>query len=385
MLMQKICRAIKDFRDSLRSLSSLKKYIKAKRNSRLIFCISHAMSRSGAPQVLLETARMLKENGYEVCIVSARQGAMTGEISDIDVFSCRFLEKTFMKLIVKADPYACIINTVIMYKWAKYLGDRNVGSVWWIHEAETYISQHYRSVPEAFSDCVKIFCVSEWSLRALNRYLPSLKAGVLYYGIDADERADAGVIPSAADGKLKMTVIGTISERKNQIAVVEAFNQLSDEIKEHCTLKFVGAENPQEAAYFDAFHKLIESNGSIEYIPHIKHDEIHSVYASSDLIICSSVDDPLPVVITEAMIYHKAFLTSDCTGQAYMVEDGVNGFCFSLKNTHELSDKIEMIYRSRECLEQVGNNGHRLFEQYFSKEAFKAKTIGIIDEIMNKG
>ena len=160
------------------------------------------MSRSGAPQVLLETARMLKENGYEVCIVSARQGAMTGEISDIDVFSCRFLEKTFMKLIVKADPYACIINTVIMYKWAKYLGDRNVGSVWWIHEAETYISQHYRSVPEAFSDCVKIFCVSEWSLRALNRYLPSLKAGVLYYGIDADERADAGVIPSAADGKL---------------------------------------------------------------------------------------------------------------------------------------------------------------------------------------
>jgi glycosyltransferase involved in cell wall biosynthesis len=45
-------------------------------------------------------------------------------------------------------------------------------------------------------------------------------------------------------------------------------------------------------------------------------------------LICASRDDPMPVVVTEAMMFSKVCICSENTGSANIIQDGNSGFVY---------------------------------------------------------
>lgn len=386
----KICKAITDLYASAASYLQLIKYFQNNNGKKMCVCVSHAMSRSGAPQVLLEASRTLKKYGYSVCIISVRHGVLEKEIRDIDVFSCRFLEKVFMKTILRFRPDVCIINTIILSEWVEFFDVNNIPTLWWIHEGKTYIEKYYEKYLKLKINNTEVYNVSEWSLEAFKSFVPDYEGKVLYYGIsdkyknEIVSKCGANVITKKQSVQFVMTVIGTISERKNQAFVVQAFKKLPESMKSNMLLVFVGALNKQEQKYFDVFKSMIDSDDNIAYIPYVKHDDIKRVYEESDLVICASIDDPLPVVISEAMMYRTPFLTSRSTGQYYMVCDGINGFVFDESTVENLTNKILQIYQLRQLLDVVGDRGFDLYQSYFSNQAFEKNLCAALNHVIEK-
>lgn len=387
--MSRIYKAVTDLYTSIISYAQLRKYFQNNNSKKTCVCVSHAMSRSGAPQVLLEAARILKRNGYSVCIISVKHGVLKKEIDDIDIFSCRFLEKTFMNTIRKFKPNVCIVNTIILSKWVKFLDANNIPVLWWIHEGKTYIEKYYKKFMKLKTNNTDIYYVSEWSLEAIKSFIPEYEGNLLYYGIP--EKLEENVIKHEKnlidrrhDTEFVMTVIGTISERKNQISVVRAFKDLPESVRARSLLVFIGAQSKQEQEYFETFKSMIDFEDNILYIPYVKHGDMKEVYEESDLVICASIDDPLPVVISESMMYKIPFLTSKSTGQYYMVQDGVNGFTFDEKNINELTEKMMQIYQLRKSISAIGNKGFDLYQSYFSNQMFEENLCMALNQVIKK-
>ena len=382
---RRVIRALHDLVLSIVSYNSFKRFVRNHNSNNLCICVSHALSRSGAPQVLFETAHILKEHGYSICILSEKTGVLLNETNDIDIFVSRFLKRKYMKRVLECNPKICIVNTILLYEWAVYFDSHGINTLWWIHEGDSYMKKVNGKINFPLSKFTKVYCVSEWSQISLKKYFPESNSQILYYGISADERSSNVIMNSNDNQYFRITIIGSISIRKNQLELITAFSELPESISKRCSLTIVGAKNPKENDYYSSVMSAIEGNNAINYIPFIRHENIKEIYENSDLIVCTSVDDPLPVVITESMLFRKAFLTSNCTGQAYMVVEGLNGFTYTSGNTKDLTEKIIRIYEKKDSLKEIGMNGHKLFLKYFSKESFSNKLLSIVEHNNNVG
>ncbi|MGV2643357.1 glycosyltransferase, partial [Clostridium perfringens] len=96
--------------------------------------------------------------------------------------------------------------------------------------------------------------------------------------------------------------------------------------------------------------------------------------------VVPSIDDPMPVVLAEAMMMSKIVLCSDMTGTARYIEDGVNGFLFSSKNASELKEKLEYVIGNFDTMNDVRRAGRKTYEQYFSQEIFTENLVSVVEK-----
>ena len=169
-------------------------------------------------------------------------------------------------------------------------------------------------------------------------------------------------------------MIGSICRRKRVLDFLDAILLLSDEVSENCRFVIVGKALPTEPDYMELFKKKLSGcRDKIEYIESVPNEKIYEVYQSSDVLVCASDDDPLPVVVTEAFMYKKVALVSDGVGQYSLIEDGVNGFTYCAGDVRTLKEKIELIFSSRYRLEEIAQQGYRIYRRYFTIDSHKGQ------------
>lgn len=122
---------------------------------------------------------------------------------------------------------------------------------------------------------------------------------------------------------IKFICVGTISERKNQIAVIKAFHKaLKYGIKGKLTL--CGYANGQ---YFNKCQQYIEDNG-LQKIVIFKGfcTDMNNEYEYNDVLICASTCESYPNVISEAMTNGLVIVSTPVAGVPEIIEDGKNGY-----------------------------------------------------------
>ncbi|MFS7937060.1 putative Glycosyl-transferase family 4_5 [Helianthus anomalus] len=113
--------------------------------SKLVLLVSHELSLSGGPLLLMELAFLLRGVGAEVCWITNEKPSGTDEVvynlenkmldRGVQVFSAKGQEA--INTALKAD--LVILNTVVAGKWLDAVLAKNVLRVlpkvlWWIHE-----------------------------------------------------------------------------------------------------------------------------------------------------------------------------------------------------------------------------------------------------------
>jgi len=109
-------------------------------------------------------------------------------------------------------------------------------------------------------------------------------------------------------------------------------------------------------------------------------DDIFSYLSAADLLLLTSNNEGMGMVILEAATQEVPTLATDVGGVSEFIQDGKTGFLTSL-NAHEFAEKLSEILSREDLLRTVGHNARELVSAEFSRELFVQNHINLYKEL----
>lgn len=344
-----------------------------------VLLVSHELSLSGAPVVLLNLALTLKKDGWQTLIVSPEDGALGQYAAEHgvpamcvpDLYESDFVANNRKK-------YAAVIaNTIVTAPVVGKLNGTDMPVIWWIHESiAAYSKDKMQAMPKRLSKNVHVYCVGDYAKRVLGERFPRYKSELLlYYVKDAvGEALDTKEhFKKRKDGQMTFACVGMIEPRKGQDILIEAIKNTSEEVRSNCKFIFVGTvADPTIKEQIEAMQERYPEQ--ILFYEGLGHDELYEIYKEIDFLICSSRDDPMPVVAAEAMSLGRPCLCSANTGTADIIEGYEAGLIYGNNDPIELARLIKKAYgMPAEEYQRLSANARTAFEKEFIEEVFDEK------------
>jgi colanic acid biosynthesis glycosyl transferase WcaI len=114
---------------------------------------------------------------------------------------------------------------------------------------------------------------------------------------------------------------------------------------------------------------------NVAFLPFQPHESLPYLRASSDVQVSlyknGSVKHSMPSKVYEIMASGRPLLASSETGSELwrLVEQTQCGICVEPENAEQLASAILRLYRNHSLREEMAQNGRRIAEQYYSKQA----------------
>lgn len=344
-----------------------------KEGQKNILFVASYLNYDGASIAIVYAYKALSAQNFNVLLVAPqgsnqfikemrKQGVKIVIIPELPYLTPKVLDwvKLFDAVVVNVFPMimsACEISKI-----------RPV--LWWIHEsAELYlpIMTEFKSYikKECFNK-INIVAVSNVAKKNFNNNCLDIINKTLPYGIPDTYKNNK------KDKTKKNTIIaivGTISSIKGHKLLINAFNKVNPD--KNTKLWIVGAGI--DSKYGSEVKQLIQSltiKDRIILMGELSREEIDKCYRDIDVVVCASLQDSLPIVITEAMMYKKVCICSDKAGSADYITDGVNGFIFRSGDIDNLANVINRVLNNKDEWQAIGENARRTYEKYFSMDSF---------------
>lgn len=364
-------------------------------NKKSILLVSHELSRTGAPVVILDTAKILVKNGYFVTVVSPINGPLLDEflhygvpviishelylvqnrLEGIEYFQDHFDLDIFVK---KFD--VTLFNTATLYNLIKRYMNIKQRIIWWIHEGSDTYKGIGERIPKYLSSNIDVYCVGNYAKEQLQKYDFHYSPKILLYGVeDVNEN---GMIKNPKNNKVRFLIVGTICERKGQLTVIKAIKELPINYLNKVEFIFIGDVAKDDIFGDKVKQILIETQKSMENIkifPAFKREDLFEFYKTIDCLIVPSTDDPMPVVATECLMLNKICICSNKTGTSYLIDNTKNGFVFDNQEIDDLKNKIIYILDNIQNLNDIKMAGRKIYEQYFEMSIFEKNLLSIIE------
>ena len=126
----------------------------------------------------------------------------------------------------------------------------------------------------------------------------------------------------------------------------------------------------------------MKKNSDIKYVSRVERKDIPTLYRQIDAVICCSLDDPLPVVVTECLMFGKTVIVSSGAGQYYMIKDGYNGYSYLESDIDGLCEKMELACKNRSN-KVLSENARELYINNFTKEVFEKKLMLYTEKLLS--
>lgn len=345
---------------------------KFKPEGKKIAVVSHTLNRTGAPIVLKNMVEILKKHHYDVEVFSLPGDGLVNEFLNMDV-SVTFLpgmyfDEDFCKhLFHKYD--LVIVNTLLLHKLVGMLDQINKKVLWWLHEEEDYMKEMLEeNIIFPTNNNVEIYAVSSRVSNAVHKYFPNVKIYRLPYGI----KDNMVITKYNKEDKLIVAIIGTVCERKGQDVLLKAVDSY---LQEKIEVWVIGEISEKQRLKF-------KKNKAFKVLGELPHEKILELYNLLDVVVCPSLNDPLPVVIAEAMQHKKLCIVSDMTGMAEFIQPYKNGIVCKAGDSRNLRDALIWILDNRYKIESIGEAAFQIYKDNFSMEAFENRSIKIVDKLL---
>ncbi|MBI4122554.1 MAG: glycosyltransferase family 4 protein [Parcubacteria group bacterium] len=120
------------------------------------------------------------------------------------------------------------------------------------------------------------------------------------------------------------------------------------------------------------------------YIGQSGAERLKKLYARADVLIAPSVwDEPLGLVILEAMVYQAPVVVTRKGGIPLAVKDGVNGLFVKPRNATDIAEKVNMLFNDAERNKTMGEQARRIVEEKFTWQIISDKFIAIYTRSIN--
>jgi glycosyltransferase involved in cell wall biosynthesis len=344
-----------------------------------ILLVTHQFSRTGAPYAVLYLARALFSiYGVRPAVICPQDGPIREEferelfptIVDPLLFSysaysseaCEFVEK-FERVIV---------TSLASFSFIRYF--RGIGKrlTWWIHETDigfTAVANMGADLPLLFAACESLWLGSPLCFPLARQYASQKKLHLLLYGcVDT-------VVPHRPhkSGKIVFTIVGSVEQRKGQDVFLDAIERLPEELRCHAIFRIIGSPLPH-ASDSAIFYKKICVRAAlipeVECIESMPIDKLQEFYSETDVLVSASRDDPMPIALTQGLMFSKVCVCSSAIGHAQLLKNKKDGLIFASESAEELSGKMSWLLRNPAELVALGAAGRALYEKHFLMSSF---------------
>ena len=104
-------------------------------------------------------------------------------------------------------------------------------------------------------------------------------------------------------------------------------------------------------------------------------DKISKYYNSADVVVCSSIIEPLGNVILEAWSHKVPIIATNVMGPANLIKHKVNGLKFQRENIIKLVDCVKILEANKKLKQKIIQNGFKMFTKYYSEKTVTKKYI----------
>ena len=361
----------------------------------------------GASKIFLQTAQILKAQGYTCHVVVSANGPLVDKLKQdnipVTVINLGIIRRKYftplgiLNRVSKWSKANNLLNKYIQQNGIElvyanttavllgaYLANKNkIKHVWHVHEiiekpkflflAIQWIMKRYTST---------IICVSKAVQKHWSKNAPSLlsKMQVIYNGIGPVEKSTEAnfrtqfKIPEDA---IVIGMAGRVHYWKGQQYFLQIAEQLLKPSKESNQAKplyfiITGDAFPGYEYLVDEMQNFIKKNNLGERIFYTGFENnMDKFYSSIDLLILpSQLPDPLPTVVLEAMQYGIPVAATAQGGALEMIAENETGIFIPIKNVQVAADKIFELIHSNHRTNMRTHSIERV-EKYFSASSFE--------------
>lgn len=381
-----------------------------------ILLISHDLSYTGSPLLLVETAVKLRQAGASVALVTLAE--------DDDEYSPA--ARNDLEVLAVADSVEhsaradlVIANTCETRSWVNnYLTEyphRGRALLWWIHEIAVahYVGQMHSlaRVATALFDsyaCQKIWTDSDFKFPPISEVIhPAiddtfLKEAARYRSrfpwtdilmrpltrTDSQGRDAIRCRLGISRDDFVITLIGTYCPHKGHDLFMNTVSRL---LREHPTLPIkvimVGFANEQQKLEFlqgldEGGRRALNEQRAIEVVPNLA-----PFYAASDAFVMNTqgFGECFGRVTIEAMTFKLPVLGTNGGGTPEIVEDGVTGLLHPLgkDGQQRLAENILTLVGNRACATAMGVAGSKRVQKKFTSARFYAEFGSLLETVFH--
>ena len=348
--------------------------------------LSHELTMTGAPIVLTSAVPVLRSMGYEVLVLGPSDGGslhlfLDAGASVITRSSCRNVSDAW-GMALCAD--FVIANTVVMARAVRALSGTAVPVLWWLHDAFAGYPHIAHQIPTQLGENVRVYSVGSHAANAMHAVRPEFEIRPLIYGLP-DYAAENFVRTDLGynHGRPLFATVGSFERRKGHDIFCKAIRLLPPEVREKASFLFVGQAADKEM--MDSVRALTaDYPENVYYCKRLTRDEIKSLMEQCTGLVCASRDDPMPTFVTEGLIFGKPSIVSEHTGTAGLISEGRNGFVYHNDDPQQLAVLLEHAIEHPEELASMRTECRKMYEQYYSKEAFEQTLRAAVEDLTAK-
>lgn len=361
---------------------------------RIMFFTDHYLYFGGAANTLLRQAVLMKQaenevkvvlNVYEevicaeyvkICMDNQLDMAyaasdVTNQPEDIDIVSLVENYDAVKKVIVEYQPdmlHSVQLNPTVELV-SRELGIPHIMNIYPV--IPEFFSVSYLDVFPHYHICDSWYWAEKW-----HEYL-----NTNYTCIRTVSDMDEGVAQKIRHcKKTRYICVGSVCRGKNQLEVIKAFHKaLSDGISGE--LQIYGHYAGEYAA---VCREYIDRNrlGESIYMEGFTQN-MEAVYRNSDVLICGSIRESYPNVVSEALAYGLVIISTPVAGVPEVIRDGVNGYLADGYTGEEIGRKIWEYHQDIGSgkLESIRANARNTFLEYHSREAVTGALIKYYEHV----
>lgn len=355
----------KEIKEKIYNNPSLERLKETKKS---VLVISHDLSINGAQIALLEAENQLRILGYDVTVASPDDG----DIKDVALSNCNQVivdEKLrFSKLseIEWASTYSLVfLNTVQLFYLLRDLRPTQK-VLWWLHEPECfYTSVDSRCLDELSYSQIHVYGVSDVACKAFQKICDKTTCSLLQLGkMDCPRTKEM-----KKSGQLECVLIGTISKLKGHDIVTRVVKRLYNEGYSNFSVDFIGDDSTTMASEIKTYVEKYDL--PIKFLGKLSNEETLQIIESKNLLICASEVESFSLAVLEGMIKVVACLVSSAAGVSRYITEFKDGLVFSASQEDDLYCKLCWCMDNIDNLYDIGVQGRKIYEKYFSYGEFR--------------
>ena len=347
-----------------------------------LLLISHDLSWSGAPLILLDIAKWLRARGYFVVVMSPVDGPLREKFREagLAVIVDPLVNRNHPSLAELAREFDGVVaSTIFGAPVIRALHAAGIPHLWWIHEGR--VAQHYLNEDAglrlALSEADFIITPDTVSAQVYQPFTER-PIRVLPYGIP-DPRERLAPVAERTPGPIRFLLLGTIEHRKGQRVLLEALAKIPREILRQAHFDIVG--RPHDPLVAEEVRAAAQAQSEyLSYSESVSHAEALELIQSADVMLSCSWDETGPLILMEALALGTPILSTTVGAVGENLAGGAGGLFFAPGETAALAEAITRLVQDPQLLARLTREARGSYEQYFTYPRFGAAFEALLEE-----
>lgn len=196
-----------------------------------------------------------------------------------------------------------------------------------------------------YEDADAIMVPSEFARRTfLAQGVPAGKIWMVPYGVDVSRFRPQGA-PDPA-GPLEICFAGVVTMRKGLHYLVEAFDKLPTKHKRLTLAGYIDSEMIENA-------RKLNARDDIDVLGPVSQERLTEIFSRSHAMVLPSVEDGYGMVTAQAMACGCPAVVSRNAGSADIVQNGVDGFTYEVRDTDTLAAALQRFADERDLRDRM--------------------------------